>query len=412
MKFPERFSYFFPKFRHFFNAFIFSFLLLTLFVWLASLFSLSLNLNRRELNRIALWLVIFTIFLNGRQIAAFFNFLLPHPAAKKKFFLLTGANILLILTFTIGYAIFQYGSPLVYENHPQGFKTDREVPLVEGKVISQEFRADSNNLGTVGILLAVKEETLGLNEEGEVVEMVPLEGEEEIEKAVEENEGKEILPEEEAAEEVIAKPAEIVFRIKEKGADEWFYENPYYFEQAAPAALFPFGFPVIEDSEGKTYVVELEGRQKIAPGEKNLYLFLSADKRGHPYLYSRYVYRRDNLKEDWQAILKNMYTKISVNFKEEISLIAFFFLFLFGEVNIFFWAQKNKAGFLKAVEKEFSLFLILYLSLAILIQIDKLVGQYTDFKLPDFASLAAINNVFLVAVVVLGSVIALTDRKF
>ena len=407
---------FFPKLRRFFNALAFSFLLLTFFARLASFFSLSLGINQPQLNRIAFWLIIFTALINRRQIVAFFNAHLANPKQRKKFLLLTGANLLLVLIFLVGFAIFQYGSPLVYENHPKSFRAAKEVPLVQNTIISEEFRADSNNLGTVGIKLSVQEKILGFNEEGEIMEIIPpkeeeIVGDEETQEEQAVNQDDFIEDEEAAEEALILSPAEIVFRLKEKGAGEWFYESPYFFEQATPSHLFPFGFPIIEDSEGKTYLVEIEGRGEPNGETPGLYVFAAADSAGRPYLYSRYVYRRKNLKKDWQPILKNTLAKIGLSFKKETFLFAFFFLFLFGEANIFFWAQKGKAGFLKAAEKEFSLFLILYLSLAILIQIDKLAGQYTDFKLPDFASLAAINNVFLATVVVLGSVIALNEKK-
>ncbi len=389
-------SFFSPKLRRFLNALTFSFLILTVFARLASFFSLSLSLNQKELNLISLWFLILAVFLNGRQIAALFNFLLPHSKAKKKFLSLSLVNIATVVIFLVLYAIFQYGSPLVYESHPKSFKAAKEIPLVENTIISEEFRADSNNLGTVGIKLSVQEKILGFNEEGEIMEIIPPK-EEEQEEAVEEA--------------LVLSPAEIVFRLKEKNAGEWFYESPYFFEQATPSHLFPFGFPIIEDSEGKTYLVEIEGRGEPNGETPGLYVFAAADRAGRPYLYSRYVYRRENLKKDWQPIFKNTLAKIGLSFKKETFLFAFFFLFLFGEANIFFWAQKDKAGFLKVAEKEFSLFLILYLSLAILIQIDKLAGQYTDFQLPDFASLAAINNVFLAVVAVLGSVIALNEKK-
>ena len=389
-------SFFSPKLRRFLNALTFSFLILVVFARLASFFSLSLGINQPQLNRIAFWLIIFTALINWRQIVAFFNAHLANPKQRKKFLLLTGANLLLILGFLVGFAIFQYSSPLVYESHPKNFKAAKEIPLAENTIISEEFRADSNNLGTVGIKLSVQEKILGFNEEGEIMEIIPPK-EEEQEEAVEEA--------------LVLSPAEIIFRLKEKNAGEWFYESPYFFEQATPSHLFPFGFPIIEDSEGKTYLVEIEGRGEPNGETPGLYVFAAADRAGRPYLYSRYVYRRENLKKDWQPIFKNTLAKIGLSFKKETFLFAFFFLFLFGEANIFFWAQKDKAGFLKVAEKEFSLFLILYLSLAILIQIDKLAGQYTDFQLPDFASLAAINNVFLAAVVVLGSVIALNEKK-
>jgi hypothetical protein len=407
-----------PKLRRFFNALAFSFLLLTFFARLASFFSLSLGINQPQLNRAAFWLVVFTVLINWRQIVAFLVYLFPHSKSANKFLLLTGANLLLVLIFLVGYAIFQYGSPLVYESHPKSFKAAKEVPLVENTLISQEFTADSNNLGTVGVKLSVQEKILGFDEEGEVIEIKPeRETEEEVvsEESQEEqttNQNDFAEEEKESLEEIVYyEPAEIIFRLKEKGAENWFYESPYFFEQATPSHLFPFGFPIIEDSEGKTYLVEIEGRGEPNGKTPSLYVFAAADSAGRPYLYSRYVYRQENLKKDWQPILKNTLAKIGLIFKKGNFLFAFFFLFLFGEVNIFFWAQKDKAGFLKAAEKEFSLFLILYLLLAILIQIDKLAGQYTDFKLPDFASLAAINNVFLIAVVVLGSVIALNEKK-
>ena len=161
---------FFPKRRRFFNLLAFSFLLLTFFARLASFFSLSLNINQPQLNRAAFWLIIFTALINRRQIVAFFNAHLANPKQRKKFLLLTGANLLLILVFLVGFAIFQYGSPLVYESHSKSFKAAKEIPLMENTIISEEFRADSNNLGTVGVKLSVQEKILGFNEEGEIMD--------------------------------------------------------------------------------------------------------------------------------------------------------------------------------------------------------------------------------------------------
>ena len=137
-------------------------------------------------------------------------------------------------------------------------------------------------------------------------------------------------------------PAEIVFRLKEKGAGEWFYESPYFFEQATPSHLFPFGFPIIEDSEGKTYLVEIEGRGEPNGETPGLYVFAAADRAGRPYLYSRYVYRRENLKKDWQPIFKNTLAKIGLSFKKETFLFAFFFSFWGGNI---FLGAKTKSVF-------------------------------------------------------------------
>lgn len=50
----------------------------------------------------------------------------------------------------------------------------------------------------------------------------------------------------------------VTFRIKEKGAGSWYYENRIKTDQFLPDELFPFGFPPIVDSKGKTYDFEVQ----------------------------------------------------------------------------------------------------------------------------------------------------------
>ena len=47
------------------------------------------------------------------------------------------------------------------------------------------------------------------------------------------------------------------FKIKEEGASEWYYTAKYKTDQFQPGKLFPFDFPQISDSKGKTYKFEL-----------------------------------------------------------------------------------------------------------------------------------------------------------
>lgn len=53
--------------------------------------------------------------------------------------------------------------------------------------------------------------------------------------------------------------ASVVFRIKEKGSKEWYYEHAYTENQLHVYDWYPFGFPMIEHSGGKTYQFELKG---------------------------------------------------------------------------------------------------------------------------------------------------------
>lgn len=50
----------------------------------------------------------------------------------------------------------------------------------------------------------------------------------------------------------------LTFRIKESSATSWYYQASYKTDQFQPDKLFPFGFPVIKDSQGKVYQFELE----------------------------------------------------------------------------------------------------------------------------------------------------------
>lgn len=50
----------------------------------------------------------------------------------------------------------------------------------------------------------------------------------------------------------------VVFRIKEKGKKDWYYENSYKVGQFQPDQYFTFGFPKIVDAKGKTFSLEIE----------------------------------------------------------------------------------------------------------------------------------------------------------
>lgn len=48
------------------------------------------------------------------------------------------------------------------------------------------------------------------------------------------------------------------FRLKEVGNKDWYYENIYKAKQFGGYPLFPFGFPIINNSKGRQYYFELE----------------------------------------------------------------------------------------------------------------------------------------------------------
>lgn len=50
----------------------------------------------------------------------------------------------------------------------------------------------------------------------------------------------------------------MLFRIKEVGDREWYYENIYDVRQLNDLSFYPFGFPIIDNSDGKNYEIEVE----------------------------------------------------------------------------------------------------------------------------------------------------------
>lgn len=50
----------------------------------------------------------------------------------------------------------------------------------------------------------------------------------------------------------------LMFRIKEDGARDWFYQNVYSINEFEKTFLLPFGFPIAENSKDKQYDFEIE----------------------------------------------------------------------------------------------------------------------------------------------------------
>src|SRR3989339_633029 len=78
------------------------------------------------------------------------------------------------------------------------------------------------------------------------------------------------------------------FRIKEASSPTWYYTAKYNTDQFQPNEIFPFGFPLISDSQGKTYLIEIES-QKGSPGN-----MVSIDDE-YPSVLGRHVFTLESL---------------------------------------------------------------------------------------------------------------------
>lgn len=126
--------------------------------------------------------------------------------------------ILIIFLFTLGVllSLLTYSekfSILFFSYNKNNYLNLQTTELLKGQKIIGEFIAKENNLGIV----AVRFNTYGrINKDS------------------------------------------VIFSIKQKNENSWYYQNKYKVDQFQPDDFFTFGLPVINDSKGKTYQFEIE----------------------------------------------------------------------------------------------------------------------------------------------------------
>jgi len=112
----------------------------------------------------------------------------------------------------------------------------------------------------------------------------------------------------------------LIFRIREKGQDDWLYENFYKSDQFQPNAFFTFGFPVIIDSKGKTYDFEIIS----SAGVKGNAVGLSSED---PVYIVKYKYPRDLITNNPKDVI-NFFIKKLINLSKNSVFTASSFIYL------------------------------------------------------------------------------------
>jgi len=93
----------------------------------------------------------------------------------------------------------------------------------------------------------------------------------------------------------------LIFRIKEKGKEDWHYENTVN-NIRTPNAFYPFGFPVIENSKNKIYEIEVES---VAGADNNAFSLSSKDA----FFLSKYSFPRNYLQQDKKRMVNFLFRK-------------------------------------------------------------------------------------------------------
>lgn len=130
----------------------------------------------------------------------------------------------------------------------------------------------------------------------------------------------------------------LIFRIRRVGENKWYYENKYDTLQFFHNKHYPFGFPVIADSQGKKYEFEIESTK----GEKGNAVALSLNE---PVFISKYQYPKTELANNKKLLFDFLVKKVistitndNFVFVSLVYFLPFFIFFLYQNLtNIYYY---------------------------------------------------------------------------
>jgi len=189
--------------------------------------------------------------------------LLSNPSSDLRKIAIGISLFFLWVGLTLWYIVIFDQSALVlsYNHGEANFTSITHERLLEGEKLKGEFVGEDDNLGIVSVRF-------------EKLPRIPYHQEDRL-----------------------------VFRIKEKGAEEWYYENVYMSGLTFDVPFLPFGFPPISDSKGKTYQFETESLE----GNHVNGVILS-DR--NPILVSKYQKNKEVLLSNPPKLAEFLYKKI------------------------------------------------------------------------------------------------------
>lgn len=182
-----------------------------------------------------------------------------------------------IVSFDQSALVLSYGHPR------ESFTTFTTEKLLKGDTVKGEFIAKENNLGIVALRFQ-KFERIAYKKEDS-----------------------------------------LRFRLKEKGAEKWFYENNYRSGFIYDLPVLPIGFPLIADSKDKTYQFELESLK----GNRENAMALS---NREPIIFSKYQFDKGFIFSSFSNAMDfgfkkfiNAFQTIDVLFSSFVFLLPFIF---------------------------------------------------------------------------------------
>lgn len=192
---------------------------------------------------------------------------------KNKVVIILGLLVLLGIGFKKVIDFQDYNPTVIIETNK--FQCQDNKELLKGNKIIDQFRANNNNLGIISVLFNTHSR---INDDY------------------------------------------LQFNIKEVGSNKWYYSNKYKVDQFQDNQYFPFGFPEINNSKGKTYKIEIESLNGM---EGNSVQVLIKNK----VFLSKYSFPKAYLLQNKKEIPIFILSKIG-SFFGHISLNVYLFILL------------------------------------------------------------------------------------
>lgn len=149
----------------------------------------------------------------------------------------------------------------------------------------------------------------------------------------------------------------LLFRLREVGQDKWYYEAKYETDQFLPHKHFPFGFPVIANSDGKNYEFQLESLR----GATGSGIFI--DYQTPPVFTAKSFYPKAELLSDRRLFTYFLTNKLSNIFGDpDIRLNTFFFFLPFILYLVFLLTEGLSYQYLTLIALFFSFYDLFWLT--------------------------------------------------
>ncbi len=113
----------------------------------------------------------------------------------------------------------------------------------------------------------------------------------------------------------------VIFRLKAKGSNNWYYQNIYKVDQFQPDKLFTFGFPLIKNAKNKQYIFEIESMQ----GKKKDAVAISPIE---PIFVTKYQYPKSEFLTNKKAFILYPLKKLLNLFNDSKFILYASFYFL------------------------------------------------------------------------------------